>query len=123
MSSKNDGIALLAGAGAWTAVIPLVKYAGEACTNGGANTKIFFLAFGVGLAWVTTPLLSYILGWKTRDARIRGIALSLGMAQTLDGIVHLLYPDFYSANASFAISSAGNIFWGAGLLGIFSVYA
>jgi hypothetical protein len=120
--ATTDSVALLAGAGAWAAVIPLVKYAGEVCELGGTNTKIAFLGFGVLVAGVTTPLLSYILGWKTREARIRGIALALGMAQTLDGFVHVLYPSFYSSNPSFALASAGNIFWGAGLLGILSVY-
>lgn len=120
--TTSDTLAMLAGAGAWAAVIPIVKYAGEACEVGGNNTKIAFLGFGVVLAGVTTPLMSYLLGWKTREARIRGIALALGMAQTLDGVVHVLYPNFYSSNPSFALASAGNIFWGAGLLGILSVY-
>jgi hypothetical protein len=121
-SPQNDVVSLLTGAGAWAVAIPLVKYAADACANGGTDTKVLFLGIGVGIAWVTTPLLSSILGWRTRQARIRGIALALGMAQTLDGVVHLLYPNFYSASSSAAIAGAGNIFWGAGLLGILSVY-
>eukprot|EP01039_Chlorochromonas_danica_P019199 gene19199-23212_t len=66
--------------------------------------------------------MSYLMGWKTREAKIRGIALALGTAQTLDGVVHMLYPHFYSTIPSVALAAAGNIFWGAGLLGIFSVY-
>lgn len=121
-TTQNDVIALIAGAGAWASVIPLVSFAGQKCVEGGTNTQVIFLVFGVGLAAITTPLLSSILGWKTRSARIRGIALALGMAQTLDGIVHTFYPAFYSNNPYYGIAAAGNIFWGAGLLGIFSVF-
>ncbi len=101
---------------------PLVSLAGQNCVEGGPKSQFLLLGFGIGLAAVTTPALSYLLGWKTREARIRGIALALGMAQTLDGIVHTFYPTFYSTTLNYALAGAGNIFWGAGLLGIFSVF-
>lgn len=81
------------------------------------------IAFGVGLAAVTTPVLGYLLGWRTREERVRGIAIALGTAQTIDGLVHFFYPTLYAADPRVGIGAAGNIFLGAGLLGIFSAYA
>ena len=50
------------------------------------------------------------------------IALALGAAQTIDGLVHMFMPDFYSADRETSVGCAANIFYGAGLLGIFSAY-
>lgn len=119
---NRDVIALGAGVAVWVAVIPLVQYAGRVCVEQGQTGKNLFLLIGVGIAAATTPAVSYALGWKTRDAKIRRIALALGAANTIDGLVHILYPHFYSSASPIALAAAGNIFWGAGLLGIFSVY-
>ena len=62
-----------------------------------------------------------MLGWKTSEEKTRGIALALGTAQILDGIVHLTYPNVYSDDQTEAIASAGNIFLVAGMLGVLSV--
>eukprot|EP01033_Poteriospumella_lacustris_P009941 gene9941-7116_t len=120
--NTQDLTSLGAGVAIWASVIPVVKYAGQVCVDKGNTGKNLFLLIGVGIAAVTTPAMSYLMGWKTREAKIRGIALALGTAQTLDGVVHMLYPHFYSTIPSVALAAAGNIFWGAGLLGIFSVY-
>lgn len=119
---RNDALAVVAGAGAWAAVIPIVKLAGTVTVKGGLG-KGLIIAFGFVLSATTTPLLSYVFGWKTREVRTRRIALALGTAQCIDGLVHLFNPTFYSANGDAALASAGNIFLGAGLLGIFSAYA
>lgn len=121
MESK-DFMAVVAGVLAWAVAIPAVQLAGNWIANGGTGSQIGALIFGVAIAAATTPLLSRILGWKTRDARIRGIALALGTAQTIDGLVYMFKPDFYSDQPAIGLASAGNIFFGAGLLGIFSVY-
>mmetsp|Transcript_44900 Transcript_44900/g.105353 ORF Transcript_44900/g.105353 Transcript_44900/m.105353 type:complete len:124 (-) Transcript_44900:210-581(-) len=119
----GDVKAMVGGALGWGAAIPAVILAGRVTTpESGTTGKVATVAFGVALAVATTPLLSYLLGWKTQPERIRGVALALGTAQTIDGVVHLLRPTFYSENASEGIASAGNIFFGAGLLGIMSVY-
>ncbi len=103
--------------------IPVVKLVGPLTAgNSPIQNKVGALILGAGIAAVTTPILSSILGWKTRLERVRGIALALGAAQTLDGLVHLFHPTFYSANAAEGLSCAGNIFLGAGLLGIMSAY-
>ena len=47
---------------------------------------------------------------------------ALGTAQIIDGLVHLFYPSFYHDNPAIGLGCAGNIFYGAGLLGIFSAY-
>eukprot|EP00750_Incisomonas_marina_P026512 INCI5917.6.p1 GENE.INCI5917.6~~INCI5917.6.p1 ORF type:complete len:124 (-),score=24.20 INCI5917.6:173-544(-) len=119
----RDAKALVVGVAAWTAAIPAVILAGRVTTPEASVTgKVIAVGFGVGLAAVTTPLLSYFCGWETRPQRVRGIALALGAAQTIDGVVHLAYPEFYSKVPAEAIASAGNVFFGAGLLGILSVY-
>jgi len=66
--------------------------------------------------------MGYILGWKTQPERVRGIALALGTAQVLDGLVHFFKPNFYSSDHEESLASAGNIFFGAGMLGILSAY-
>jgi hypothetical protein len=115
---KSIGIGVIA----WSLAVPAVKYAGDAVVKGGQVTKVVALAFGGGLAASTTPLLSYIMGWKTPHSRVRGIALALGAAQTIDGLVYLFLPDFYSNDPQASVACAGNIFYGAGLLGILSAY-
>jgi len=118
----DDLKSLAVGVVAWTAVIPAVKAVGSFCANGGTKEKLIAVALGVAVAASTTPILSRLLGWRTREQRVRGIALALGAAQTIDGLTHIFNPTFYSANAGSAISSAGNIFLGAGLLGIASTF-
>jgi hypothetical protein len=78
---------------------------------------------GVGIAYGTTPLLSCLMGWKTSERKVRGIALALGTACVLDGLVHIFLPTFYSKSYEEGIGCAGNIFLVAGLTGIFSAYA
>jgi hypothetical protein len=67
-------------------------------------------------------LCYYIMGWKTPHERARGVALAIGAAQVTDGLMHLFTPDFYSADRNVGLACAGNIFYGAGLLGIFQAY-
>lgn len=120
----NDMKALGMGALAWSLAVPAVKIAGTACIENSTTTtnQYICLVFGAGLAAVTTPLLSQLLGWSTPHERVRGIALALGVAQTIDGLVHLFRPDFYANDPRTGLACAGNIFYGAGLLGIFSAY-
>jgi hypothetical protein len=47
---------------------------------------------------------------------------ALGTAQVIDGLCHLFYPSFYHNDATVGLACAGNIFYGAGLLGILSAY-
>jgi len=126
---SEDVKSFIAGAVAWTLAIPAVKIAGKATADrevvkagNGLRNKVFALIFGVALAATTTPVLSSIFGWNTPSERVRGVAISLGTAQTIDGLVHIFYPDFYSKNREISVACAGNIFLGAGLLGIFSAF-
>lgn len=125
----DDVKSIVAGLVAWTAAIVPVKIAGNAVVdtqksgNDMMMNKIVAVVVGVGIAGATTPLMSYLMGWKTPSQKVRGIALALGAAQTLDGFMHLFYPAFYSTNPDVSVACAGNIFLGAGLLGIFSAYA
>lgn len=121
--AANDGVALVAGAVAWGAAVPIVKAAGPVVARGSTAAKCGMLVVCLGIAAATTPLLSKALGWQTRAERVRGVALALGAAQTIDGLVHFFKPGFYSADSAVAVGAAGSIFAGAGLLGIFSAYA
>jgi hypothetical protein len=120
---SSDIITLAAGVGAWGIAILPVKAVGDFCakSDGPAN-KIVAMGLGVGIAYFTTPLMSYFLGWTTPYQKVRGIALALGAAQVTDGIVQMWFPTFYHRDHHVAILSASNIFYGAGLLGIFSAY-
>ena len=122
MASISDLQSLAVGAAGWAVAIPAVKIAGSGVANGGTNEKALALVVGIGIASCTTPLLSYIMSWKTPHERVRGIALALGAAQVTDGLMHLFFPEFYSADKAVGLACAGNIFYGAGLLGIFSAY-
>jgi len=117
-----DAKALIAGAAIWAAIIPLVTLAGRATAGSTATQKLGLLALHVGIAAATPPVLSYVLGLKTSSERLRSITLALGAAQLLDGVAHIVHPAIYSTSSDVAIASAGNIFLGAGLLGIYSVY-
>jgi cytochrome c biogenesis protein CcdA len=128
----QDLSTMAVGALAWTAAIVPVKLAGSACAadddavvrrkGRDAFNRGVCVLFGIALAAVTTPALSYLCGWKTSHDRVRGIAIALGTAQTIDGLTHIFNPSFYATNKSVSIACAGNIFFGAGLLGIFSAY-
>ena len=119
----KDIKALGMGALAWSLAVPAVKIAGSACAVADPTTNQYIsLVFGAGLAVITTPLLSRLMGWSTPHERVRGIALALGVAQTMDGLLHLFRPDFYAADPRTGLACAGNIFYGAGLLGILSAY-
>lgn len=83
----RDIHAIIAGSVAWAAAVLPVMWVGPLTANGGNTGKVVALVVGVGIAAVTTPLVSSIMGWQTREQRIRGIALALGTAQTIDGIV------------------------------------
>ncbi len=126
----DDFKTLVAGAVAWALAIPPVMIAGNAVVaTDGTNpkdlvvNKIIALVVGVGISGATTPALSYVMGWTSPSQKVRGIALALGAAQTIDGLVHIFYPAFYSSDPSVGLGCAGNVFLGAGLLGIFSAYA
>lgn len=120
-SLKNDFLTMAAGALAWGCAIPAVKFAGKSVANRG-HTPIALVA-GLSIAYGTTPLMAYVLNWGTSEHKVRGIALALGTAQVLDGLMHIFLPTFYSKNHNEGIASAGSIFFAAGLLGIFSAYA
>jgi hypothetical protein len=122
MSLIDDLKTIGVGTLAWTLAIPAVKVAGNGVATGGTGSKILALIVGTGIAAGTTPILSYIMNWKTQYSRVRGIAIALGTAQTIDGLVHLFFPQFYSDNHHVGIMCSANIFFGAGLLGIFSSY-
>ena len=120
---KTDDLkTVAAGVVAWTAAIIPVSMAGKIVSEGGTGTKILALVLGTGIAAGTTPLLAYFMDWKSQYARVRGIAIALGTAQTIDGLVHLFLPHFYNENHYTGIMCSANIFFGAGLLGIFSAY-
>ena len=114
---KSIGVGVLA----WAAAVPVVFLAGPVVAKGGTGTKLGMLGVGLGIAVATTPLLSYLLGWNSRSDRVRGIALALGTAQVIDGLIFFFRPDFYSPDKGVALAAAGNIFFGAGALGILSV--
>jgi hypothetical protein len=144
----QDLAIVVIGAVAWTLAIVPVQLAGKACagddsvaknddnkggkliktsSSSSSSSSLAFnkgvcLVIGVALAAVTTPVLSSVCGWHTPHERVRGVAIALGTAQTMDGIMHIYHPTFYSKNPNVAIAGAGNIFLGAGLLGILSAY-
>jgi len=123
--STSDLIALAAGAGRWKIAILAVKSVGVfIAQDGGEKTenKAIAIVIGVGIAYMTTPLLSRCLGWKTPGEKVRGVALALGAAQVTDGLVHMFYPTFYLSDPNVGIACASNTFFGTGLLGIFSAY-
>jgi hypothetical protein len=130
----NDLTTVLVGATAWVlAIYPVCKVGSmsaeikeevkdKTVTGALLHNRILVLILGVGVAAATTPLLGVLCGWKSPEQRVRGIAIALGTAQTIDGLVHMFYPSFYSTNKDVAIACSANIFFGAGLLGIFSAY-
>lgn len=119
----NDIATYGAGVAAWTLAIVPVKWIGNVTATGEVGNKVFAVVLGTLIAYGTTPIMSYMMGWKTQYERVRGIAIALGTAQTIDGLVHLFVPNFYHDDRGTAIMSSANIFFGAGLLGIFSAYA
>jgi hypothetical protein len=134
MAQINDFKLMAAGAIAWTVAIPAVRIAGNALvgSTGDGSTegtddnkstaKVGAVFVGVAIAVGTVKFLPYIMGWTTPYEKVRGIALALGTAQTLDGLVHMFYPAFYASSPAVALGCAANIFFGAGLLGILSAY-
>lgn len=120
--NADDMKTMLAGAAAWTAAIVPVSMVGKIVSTGGTGAKVVALIVGAGISAGTTPLLASLMNWKTQYARVRGIAIALGTAQTIDGLVHLFLPHFYNQDHSIGIMCSANIFFGAGLLGIFSAY-
>jgi type IV secretory pathway VirB2 component (pilin) len=125
MSTKvySDLITLAAGGAAWTLAIVPVKSVGAFCANGdGPANKMLAMILGVGIAYYATPILSFVLGWTTPYQKVRGVALALGAAQLTDGVTHMWFPTFYNSDHEVGILCASNIFYGAGLLGIFSAY-
>jgi len=119
--SLEDVKIMVLGALGWAAAVPVVKMAGSSSAKSSTN-KLIGYGVGAGISLITTPLLSSLLGWESPHERVRGVALALGTAQVIDGIVHLFYPKFYNRDRDAAILSAGHIFSGAGLLGILSAY-
>ena len=114
--------ALAAGAAAWAAAVPIVKLVGPTVASGKPAAKAGILLLCLGISAATTPLLARVLGWRSPSERVRGIALALGMAQCVDGLVHFVAPTFYSNDAHAALGSAGAVFFAAGTLGIFSAF-
>ncbi len=122
-SNAEDLKSAVAGAAAWALAIVPVKLVGAATTASSPVTnKLLALALGAGISAATTPLLSAVLGWKTSNDKVRGVAIALGVAQTLDGVVHIFAPNFYSDDPAVALAGAGNVFYGAGILGILSAF-
>ncbi|KAG7368403.1 hypothetical protein IV203_031146 [Nitzschia inconspicua] len=120
---SSDLLTLAAGAGAWAVAIVPVKTVGSFCANSdGPSNNIIAMALGVGIAYATTPIMSFLLGWTTPYQKVRGIALALGAAQVTDGIINMWFPSFYSSDHHVGVLCASNIFYGAGLLGIFSAF-
>lgn len=74
-NNNNDWLTVAAGATAWAIAIPAVRIAGNGVVTGGSLGKGLALIAGVGIAYVTTPILSMLLGWKTRHEKVRGVAL------------------------------------------------
>lgn len=121
--SSSDLLSAGVGAVAWGAVIPFVKFAGKAIAATEKNTtKVMVLGAVLALSIVTTPIAGKLLKWERREERIRGVAIGLGIAQTLDGLVHMFNPTFYSNNPVEANYSSAAIFFGAGTLGILSCF-
>ena len=118
----SDLIIMAAGATAWLIAIPPVVLAGRVTARSRLSTKVFMIVLGVGIAGITMPVMSYVLEFKTQSERVRGIALALGTAQVLDGLAHIFKPSFYASDPEESLASAGNIFLGAGLLGLLSAY-
>ena len=54
--------------------------------------------------------------------RVRGIALALGAAQAIDGLVLVFVPRFYGADADASLGACSSIFLTAGLTGLASAY-
>jgi hypothetical protein len=120
---SSDLITVAAGAAAWSLAIVPVKSVGAFCANSDVvANKIFAMLLGVGIAYSTTPIMSFLLGWTTPYQKVRGVALALGAAQVTDGIIQMWIPTFYNSDPMVGILCASNIFYGAGLLGIFSAY-
>jgi hypothetical protein len=107
---------------AWTMAIVPPETIGKAIADGGIGTKVFAIVLSAGIAAGTTPLQLYIMDWKTPHARVGDIAIAIGTAQTMDGLVHLFIPNFYNEDRHTAVMCSANIFFLAGLLGIFSAY-
>ena len=128
----NDLKIMAAGAAAWAAAVPAVKIAGNAIVGSDSSTtgsdddltvaKTGAVAVGVLIAVGTSKFLPYVMGWKTPYEKVRGVALALGTAQTIDGLVHIFFPTFYATSPAVSVGCAANIFFGAGLLGLLSAY-
>jgi hypothetical protein len=122
-SISSDLITIATGVAGWSLAIVPVKSVGAFCGGGdGPANKIFAMTLGVGIAYCTTPILSFVLGWTTPYQKVRGVALALGAAQVTDGVMQMWFPTFYNSDHGIGILCASNIFYGAGLLGIFSAY-
>lgn len=119
----HDAVLFPLGGAAWLVAVPIVKFACKVSAGNEVGPKIATMALGALIAAVTTPVASMLVGWKSRDEKVRGIAIMLGVAQMIDGVVHLFFPAFYSSNTQQATAASGNIFFGAGALGIASAFA
>lgn len=122
MSLSADAVNIAAGAAAWGAAVPLVRAVGPIVASGSRGAKLGAYLLAVGISAATTPLLARLLGWRNPQERVRGIALALGTAQTIDALVHFFVPAFYSTNPATALGCSGAVFAAAGSLGIFSAY-
>mmetsp|Transcript_37590 Transcript_37590/g.91366 ORF Transcript_37590/g.91366 Transcript_37590/m.91366 type:complete len:134 (+) Transcript_37590:122-523(+) len=127
----NDLKIMAAGAGAWAVAIPAVKIAGNAIVGSEtekspddnlAVAKTGAAIVGVLISVGTSKFLPHVMDWKTPYEKVRGIAIALGTAQTIDGLVHIFCPAFYATSPAVSVGCAANIFFGAGLLGLFSAY-
>jgi hypothetical protein len=85
MSSSSDLVTMIVGASAWAMAIPAVKIAGKGVVTGQSTGKCLALIAGLGIAYATTPLLSMLMGWKTPNQKVRGVALvsDLGLFQII----------------------------------------
>lgn len=74
----SDITTLALGAVAWAMAIPAVKIAGQGVAAEPSDklmNKSLALAVGLGIAYSTTPLVSWLMGWETPNEKVRGIAL------------------------------------------------
>lgn len=97
-----------------------VSTLGKLESDGETATKLLAFIVGIVIAAGTTSLLPYLTNWKSQYVCFRGIAIALGSAQTIDGLMHLFPPHFYGEDHY--IMCSASIFFGAGLLGIFITY-
>ena len=72
---SSDLTTCVVGAIGWALAIPAVKLAGSGVSSGVAAHKALAIAADIGIAYFTTPLLASLMGWKSPEEKVRGVAL------------------------------------------------